>query len=148
MVHPDFKSSFRSQIRRQNPLNFRQKAGSQSGSDGSDCICNDDEHENNQLEKASMMKPKYIFLTLSLVELTIGFSNARQNAFFYLGLPVGAILFGLFLIAQVMEKESALYDEQNRAAKLEREPDVSRPQPAAIQRGVAHDPALTMAHSY
>jgi hypothetical protein len=95
-----------------------------------------------------MMKPKYIFLTLSLVELTIGFSNARQNAFFYLGLPVGAILFGLFLIAQVMEKESALYDEQNRAAKLEREPDVSRPQPAAIQRGVAHDPDLTMAHSY
>jgi hypothetical protein len=47
-----------------------------------------------------------------------------------------------------MEKESALYDEQNRAAKLEREPDVSRPQPAAIQRGVAHDPDLTMAHSY
>ena len=72
-----------------------------------------------------MMKPKYIFLTLSLVELTIGLSNARQNVFFYLGFPVGAILFGLFLIAQVMEKESALYDEQNRAAKLEREPDVS-----------------------
>ena len=74
------------------------------------------------------MKPKYIFLTFSLIELAIGLSNARQNIFFYLGLPVGAILFGLFLITQVLEKESALYDEQKRAAELARNPSGVRPQ--------------------
>jgi hypothetical protein len=93
------------------------------------------------------MKPKYIFLTLSLIELTIGLSNARQNTFFYLGLPVGAILFGLFLIFQVLEKESALYDEQNRAAELARNPGKIRQQPSSIRQEAAN-PALTMAHSH
>lgn len=95
-----------------------------------------------------MMKPKYIFLTLSLIELAIGFSNARQNAFFYLGLPVGAILFGLFLITQVLEKESALYDEQNRAADLARNPRPVWPQRLPIQQKAAYDPSLTTAHSH
>ena len=95
-----------------------------------------------------MLKPKYIFLTLSLIELTIGFSNARPNAFFYLGLPVGAILFGLFLIAQVLEKESALYDEQKRAADLTRKTGAVRPRPASIRKETAYDPALTTAHSH
>jgi len=94
-----------------------------------------------------MMKPKYIFLTLSLIELTIGLSNARQNIFFYLGLPVGAILFGLFLIAQVMEKESALYDEQNRTTALTSKSREVRQRPLTLRREVAHTPALTTAHS-
>jgi hypothetical protein len=34
-----------------------------------------------------MMKPKYILLTFSLIELAIGLSNARQNTFFYPGAP-------------------------------------------------------------
>jgi hypothetical protein len=95
-----------------------------------------------------MMKPKHIFLTLSLIELTIGLSNARQNTFFYLGLPVGAILFGLFMITQVLEKESALYDEQNRTAELARKSREVRPQQLPIQQKAAYDPALTTAHSH
>jgi hypothetical protein len=94
------------------------------------------------------MKPKYIFLTLSLIELAIGFSNAQQNAFFYLGLPVGVILFGLFLIATVFEKESALYDEQRRAAEQARNAGATRTKPSSMRRKVKSDPALTMAHSH
>lgn len=95
-----------------------------------------------------MLKWKHIFLTLSLIELAIGLSNARQNTFFYLGLPVGAILFGLFLIAQVMEKESALYDEQKRATALSSESREVQQRPLSLRREVAHNPALTTAHSH
>jgi hypothetical protein len=95
-----------------------------------------------------MLRPKYIFLTLSLIELTIGLSNARQNTFFYLGLPVGAILFGLFLITQVLEKEMALYDEQNRAPEPAHKPGEVRSQQLSISKEVANDPALTTVHSH
>lgn len=95
-----------------------------------------------------MMKPKYILLVLSLIELTIGLSNARQNIFFYLGLPVGAALFGLFLIAQVLEKESALYDEQSRASvPVQKSSDLAN-QPLSIQPEVTRDPSLAPAHSH
>jgi hypothetical protein len=108
----------------------------------------DDEHENNEPEKTMMLKWKHIFLALSLIELAIGLSDARQNAFFYLGLPVGAALFGLFLIAQILEKESALYDEQNRAATSASKPGGVRQQHVSLRREVANNPALTMAHPH
>ncbi len=95
-----------------------------------------------------MLRLKHIFLTLSLIELTIGFSNAWQNAFFFVALPVGAMLFGLFLIAQILEKESALYDEQRRAAELARKPHEVRSQPLSIRQEATYDPALTTAHSH
>ena len=84
-----------------------------------------------------MMKAKYILLTCSLIELAIGLSNARQNTFFYLGLPVGALLFGLFLIAQIMEKASALYDEQKRARALTSKSREAPQQPLLLRREVA-----------
>lgn len=43
----------------------------------------------------------------------------------YLALPISAILFGLFLIWTVLEKESALYDEQHHLA-----PAAATPAPA------------------
>jgi hypothetical protein len=95
-----------------------------------------------------MFQPKYIFLTFSLIALAVGFSDARPAVFFYLGRPVGAILFGLFLIAQVLEKESALYDEQKRAPEPTRKTGEIRKQPLSIQKEMAHDPALTTAHSH
>ena len=81
-----------------------------------------------------MSKWKYAFLSLSLMEFAIGFSNARPNVFFYLGLPLGAILFSLFLIFQLMEKESALYDEQNHAAQVARQPSTPDPRPLPVSR--------------
>lgn len=94
------------------------------------------------------MKPKYILLTLSLIELTIGFSNARQNTFFYLGLPVGAALFGLFLISQFLEKESALYDEQRRVSEHAQKSCDGQKQPLSSRQEFVSDPALTVAHSH
>jgi ABC-type anion transport system duplicated permease subunit len=80
--------------------------------------------------------------------LLFGLSNAQENAFFYLGLPVGAILFGLFLIAHVLEKESALYDEQNRATEiLPARLPASASQSTNFQE-VAHHPALTTANPH
>jgi hypothetical protein len=79
--------------------------------------------------------------------LAIGFSDAQPNIFFYLGRPIGTILFGLFLIAQMMEKESALYDEQNLATEPSKPWDV-RQQAASSRQKSAHAPALTTAHSH
>jgi len=80
-----------------------------------------------------MLKWKYAFLSLSVIEFAIGFSNARPSVFFYLGLPLGAILFCLFLIFQLMEKESALYEQEHRTPEPARQaastppPSISRP---------------------
>ena len=99
-------------------------------------------------ENKLMKKLKKILLTLSLIELAVGLSNARPNAFFYLGLPIGAILFGLFLIVTVLEKESAIYDEQQRAAGRRPDLGTARPESWTLQQEVAHHPDLTMAHPH
>ena len=96
-----------------------------------------------------MLKWKNIFLTLALVELAIGFSNLRPTTFFYLGPPLGAIFFGLFMITQLLEKESALLDEQNRAAALSRNEPIRTARPSQNSRNeVATHPVPTMAQNY
>lgn len=61
------------------------------------------------------MKLKNIFLVLSLIAFAVGF-NSGDSIYLGVGLPVGAILFCLFMIFTALEKESALLDEQRRAA--------------------------------
>ena len=95
---------------------------------------------------AAMMKWKHILLALALITLAAGFSDARPDNIFYLGRPVGAILFGLFLIAQVLEQESAMYDEQSRAPEFARKPRELRQQSFSVQQEVAHYPAPTTAN--
>jgi|SRR5208282_4388729 len=72
----------------------------------------------DKVQQRNRLAWKYIFLTLALLEFVIGFSDLRPATFFFLGRPLGAIFFGLFLIAQMLERESALLDEQSRAANL------------------------------
>jgi hypothetical protein len=93
-----------------------------------------------------MLKGKHILLVLALIALAVGFLDARGNIIFYLGPPVGVALFGLFLIAQVLEKESALYDEQNRAPEEIRLAQLQNP--LSQRQEVAHDPALAMARPH
>ncbi len=50
-----------------------------------------------------------ILLALSVAFLAIGFSAAAINVYCYLGLPIGTILFGLYLITKVLDKEMAAY---------------------------------------
>ena len=96
-----------------------------------------------------MPKWKYIFLALALVEFAIGFSNLQPTTFFYLGLPLGAIFFGLFMITQLLEKESALLDEQNRAVVLDQHEPVWQPgSPKNSQYEVATHPVPAIAQIY
>jgi TRAP-type C4-dicarboxylate transport system permease small subunit len=96
-----------------------------------------------------MLKLKYVFLSLSAVEFAIGFSNARPAAFFYLGLPLGAILIILFLVTQFLEKESALYDVQNLAAEVARQATAPLGRPQKISRLEAPvNGTFTKAHSH
>jgi hypothetical protein len=68
-----------------------------------------------------MGKMTKTLLGLSLVGIlaglvfTAGLVNAVNSAL-YTVLPLGAVFFGLFLISMVLEKESALYDQEQRAA--------------------------------
>jgi hypothetical protein len=95
------------------------------------------------------MKWKHIFLTLTLLQLVIGFSAPRPNTFFFPGWPLGAIFFGLFLIAQMLERESALLDEQNRAAIMDQHEPVWQPQsPKNSQYEVATHPVPAIARTH
>jgi len=57
-----------------------------------------------------MTKTTKILLTISLIAFAIGCTDF----FFGVGKPVGAIFFGLFLISKLLEKEVALYHQEER----------------------------------
>ena len=69
-----------------------------------------------------------IFLTVAIVAFVIGFSALAENMFFYMGRPVGAISFVLFMIFRFLQKETALYD-QDQQARIVALPGEARPQP-------------------
>lgn len=68
------------------------------------------------------MKTKNIFLTISLLAFAIGFSSVGESIYWDMCLPVGAIFFMLFMIFNLLEKEAALLDQQNRDAAANRNP--------------------------
>ena len=55
-----------------------------------------------------------IFLVLAVITFVIGATDLAENSFFYLGRPVGAIFFGLFLIFQFFQKEVEIYDAEEK----------------------------------
>ena len=63
------------------------------------------------------MKIKNLALTISLVSFVIGFSDLQENLFFWLGRPVGAIAFICYFICMVLEKESALFDAEQKVGQ-------------------------------
>ena len=67
-----------------------------------------------------------LLLALSLIAFALGFTDLYWGV----GKPVGAILLGLFMIFKVLEKEAALFDQeqsqqQARAEKLGEVPATS-----------------------
>jgi hypothetical protein len=95
------------------------------------------------IREADVVKPKHIFLALSAIAISIGIC-ANGNIYMDIGLPIGMILFGLSLIATVMQKESALYDAQ----LADRNPTPLRPARQSTREVAAKTPALTHAHSH
>ncbi len=69
----------------------------------------------------AMTKTTKTLLYLALAGLLLGllFSSGGVKSdglvVVYLLLPMGAIFFGLFLLSKVLEKETAMYDEEQRA---------------------------------
>ena len=57
-------------------------------------------------------------LALSAAGLAAWLTLAHANLFVDVCLPLSAVLFGLYLILQMLEHETALLDEQTQAAKI------------------------------
>jgi nicotinamide mononucleotide (NMN) deamidase PncC len=57
-----------------------------------------------------MTKMTKILLVVSLSAFALGFTGILWG----FGRPVGAICFGLFMISKLLEKETALYDQEQR----------------------------------
>jgi hypothetical protein len=81
-----------------------------------------------------MKKLPKIFLFLAVVSFAFGASELGDNWLFYIGRPVGAIFFVLFMIFQFLKNETALYDEEQRA-KIQ-VPDRQLPRAATARPGV------------
>jgi hypothetical protein len=57
-----------------------------------------------------MTKTTKVLLAISISAFALGFTNILWG----LGRPVGAIFLGLFMIFKLLEKEMALFDEEQR----------------------------------
>ena len=68
---------------------------------------------------------KKILFVLSIIAFGIGFSDIGEASQWGLGLPAGAILLALSFIVMVLEKEMALYDEEES-----HKPTASKPAPS------------------
>jgi hypothetical protein len=55
-----------------------------------------------------------IITLLAGLALNAGLLGVSESGILYTVLPLGAVFFGLFLIARVLEKESARYDAEHR----------------------------------
>lgn len=93
----------------------------------------------------SVMKLKNIILTLSLAAFAVGFSDLRENAIFWLGRPVGALLFGIYMILLVLEGATDLYDKQE--AQKTTAPGIDK-NSARTKKHSAKNPVLTTAPSH
>jgi len=84
-----------------------------------------------------MEKTTKVLLALAITGIVAGLAfvtgiiNVRAMVALYVALPFGAIAFGLFLIAKLLEKEVAVFDNEQQALRTAAERiSVSRVQPA------------------
>jgi hypothetical protein len=76
-----------------------------------------------------------ILLAVSLSGLALGFTNILWG----FGMPVGAVCFGLFMISKLLEKETALLNEQQQLRLAE----VMQPS-EPVRRAPAKSPGMSM----
>ena len=93
-----------------------------------------------------MTKTSKILLTISLTAFAVGCTNVLGGV----GTPIAAIFFGLFMIFKMLEKEMALFDEEQRLRIALAESSKKRAQssPKQASRDDAKVRQLTSAHSY
>ena len=93
------------------------------------------------------MKFKNIDLTISLIAFAIGFSDFQENMVLWLSRPVGAILLIVYFIFNLLEKESALLDEQERV-KFDSFKNATEAKGSKKISKESYNPALTTASSH
>lgn len=81
-----------------------------------------------------------LLLTISLTTFALGFTNVLWG----LGMPIGAICFGLFMVFRILEKETELFDQEEQQ-RLARANQVSRqsPQPFREESTVPFTTAIS-----
>lgn len=85
----------------------------------------------------SKIRWNYVFLAFSLTGGAITVCDRQPTVFSYMALPLSVILFGLFLIFTFLEKESALYDEQNcKPLPIRDQPEARASQPVNAARPI------------
>lgn len=92
------------------------------------------------------MKLKHLLLGVSLTAFAIGFADIGGASQWGLTRPLGAVFFILYLIVMLLEKEMALYDEEQRRNRALYESAIAKstavPDPAAKPR------TLTTSHAH
>jgi uncharacterized membrane protein len=84
-----------------------------------------------------------LLLGLSLAAFVLG----ATGLFWSIGLPVGAILFGLFLISKLLEKEAVLFDREQQARAETVEPEKGSAPGRSLERERARDLTFTSVRS-
>jgi len=81
-----------------------------------------------------MTKTSKIFLTISIIAFALSFTDAGSNIGWGILRPLSAAAFIVFFITNLLAKEVALYDEEERAKRVvgERQQSTSlqNPQPS------------------
>src|SRR5271163_777915 len=89
-------------------------------------------------------KLKTVFLVVSLLEVALWLMRNSHRTLVCLGLPLGAVLFGLYLIVSVLEKETALYDLEQQAKPQASSPvSIGRNSQSVAGSGRTSAPGLT-----
>jgi hypothetical protein len=76
-----------------------------------------------------------IFLAAAVIFFVIGMLDLAENAFFYLGKPLAAIFFILFMMFQFLQKEVALYDREQEAKRVALKDQAKRSKPTSAEPG-------------
>jgi cytochrome c-type biogenesis protein CcmH/NrfF len=84
------------------------------------------------------------FLALSLTSLLISLTGVLWGLF----LPVGVILFGLFLISRMLAREVALFDQEQQARIAKAEQYKTSRDRTDVRQEAHSERALSPAHSH
>jgi hypothetical protein len=97
------------------------------------------------------MKLKHLLLGVSLTAFAIGFADIGAASQWGLARPLGAVFFILFLIVMLLEKETALYDEEQTRNRAQYENAIAKSPETATQNKTARpddSPSLTTSHAH
>ena len=97
----------------------------------------------NNIHPKIMKKTTKSLLLISLAAWLIGFGT---NLVWGIGLPIGAVCFGLFLLFKLLEKEVALFDTEQRL-RFETAERFNQPLPSKQSATPSSDHPLATVHA-